>query len=207
MKYGRVILSLGCGLVLSAFFSGCALNDQNVQLNYVPQKNVQHLTGAENVTVLVVISDQRNTKDITNGIVGYKKNISGVETTPIITDNDVPTLIRQAILTELTARGFQPGTNNAITVVVELTRFYNDFETGFRTGVAVAEADMNAVVKDANGAIVFSKLISGIGEKSKIQYAMNEYARIALEAALKNAVARLFNEPAFINALLAAGKR
>src|SRR5262249_5054097 len=156
-------------------------------LSYDPQANVQKLPQATNVTVQVTILDQR----LVNASVGRKMNGYGEEMAPIVSTNNVPDFIKQAIETELVDRGFKLGTNASVVVVGELAKFYNEFKSGFWSGQAVADLDLNVTVRDAAGAIIYSHLIVGEGIVPDIQLADGDNARIALDCALKDGMATL----------------
>lgn len=185
-----------------SLLTGCALTTDTISLSYAPQGNVSELSGAKNITVTIVVRDQRDNKNS----VGAKKNGFGMDMAPIIATNDVATLVKDAIETELTNRGFNLGTNNAISVVAELNKFYNDFKVGFWAGDAVAEVTMNILIKNQNGEIIYSKLVSGHGTVPNIQITSGNNARLALNAALKDALEKIFNDTDFIDTLLKAKK-
>jgi len=73
-------------------------------------------------------------------------------------------------------------------------------------GDAVAEVTMQAEIKKSDGSIVYSKLITGEGKNANIQLASGSNAKIALDASLADAVAKLFGDPQFIDTLLKASK-
>jgi uncharacterized lipoprotein YajG len=192
---------VGSILVLS-LLTGCALTTAQIPLTYIPQSNVSKLSDAKNITVTVVVHDQRDSKDA----VGAKKNGFGMDMAPIVATNDVATLLKSAIETELNNRGFNLGTSNAVSVVAELSKFYNDFKVGFWAGDAVAEVTMNILIKNQDGEIIYSKIISGHGKEPNIQLASGKNAMLALNAALKDALDKMFNDPDFIPTLLKSKK-
>ena len=65
---------------------------------------------------------------------------------------------------------------------------------------------MNIQVKNTGGGIVFSKLVTGQGTNSNIQLCTGSNAKVALDAALQDAVAKLFLDPAFTESLVKAAK-
>jgi uncharacterized lipoprotein len=202
MKYQLKYLPLITGSFLTVLLlSGCALTKDYISLSYMPQSNVSKVVGADKVSVNVEVSDVRTIKDK----VGAKKNGYGMEMAPIISQDDVGKTVQNAIEVELKNRGFHVAPGD-ITVVAELSKFYNDFKIGFWAGDAVAEVTMNIQVKNAEGGIVFSKLIDGQGTNPKIQLASGNNAKVALNAALNDAVAKLFQEPAFTESLVKSAK-
>jgi len=191
-----LLLITGSFLAMS-LLSGCALTSATVPLSYVPQTDVSKVPGADKVDVAVEVSDIRTIKDK----VGAKKNGYGMEMAAIMAQEDVPETVQKAIEVELENRGFHLATNH-LTVVAELSKFYNDFKIGFFAGDAKAEVTMNVQVRNPSGNIVYSKLITGEGLNPNIQLSSGKNAKIALDAALNDAIANLFREQAFIDSLV-----
>jgi len=192
----------GCALLTAGLLSGCAFTKDYVALSYAPQTNVSKIQGAEAIMVKVEVVDSRTIKDK----VSVKKNGYGMEMASIIATNDVAGLLKSAIQTELTDRGFNCG-GDTVTVSAGLSKFYSDFKIGFWSGSAAAEVILNVHVKKADGNIAFSKLIAGEGANPSLQIMSGENARIALEAALKDAVSKLMGDSAFIESLLKSGSK
>ncbi len=183
----------GILLVMTLLASGCALTKDHVVLSYDPQTNVQRMERADAVKVKVEISDVRTIKDK----VSSKKNSYGMEMAPIIAQNDVVDLLKKAIEAELKNRGFELA-DGSVQVLAELNKCYNDFKTGFWSGRAVAEVVMNIQVKKPDKSILYSKLITGEYTHT-VQLASGKNAKIALDGALKDAMSKLFADPAFID--------
>ena len=180
---------------------GCALTTDHITIIYEPQGGVAKLAGAENVTVSVDIFDIRSDKTR----VSSKKNAYGMEMAAIIAENNVPQTLSNAIQTELVNRGFVIG-NGPARLLVDLQKYYNDFKTGFWSGTAVAELLMSVQVKDPDANIVFAKLVTGDGSLPGIQLASGENAKVALESALSDGIAKLFNDKSYIDALFRAAR-
>src|SRR5262245_28010330 len=102
--YSNIKKTLWAGNVLgiSLLFSGCALNKDYIAASNVSQTGVAHLEEAERVVVHVEVNDARTIRDR----VSVKKNGYGMEMAPIIATNDVAALLKTALETELTDRGF-----------------------------------------------------------------------------------------------------
>jgi hypothetical protein len=83
-----------------------------------------------------------------------------------------------------------------------LGKFENRFELGLFSGTAVSEISMSVTVRRANGTVAYTRNIHAEGVNSGMQLASGENSRIALEAALKNAVTQLFQDPSFVGSLL-----
>lgn len=86
--------------------------------------------------------------------------------------------------------------------MADLSTFRNHFKAGFWSGDAVAEVIMEVTVKNQGGQIVYSKLVAGQGKNPNIQLASGSNAKVALDAALKDAMDKMFADKAFIDALL-----
>lgn len=192
-----------CGISLMALAtlgSGCALTKDYVNLEYTPQQNVAKVEGADKVTVTVKLNDARSTKDK----VSCKKNGYGMEMASIISKDDVAMLVSDAIADELRNRGFKVQEGN-VTVEIELTKFYSDFKIGFWSGSAAAEVACNIQVRQPDGNIHYAKATVGMHRKTGVLVMSGENAKIALEEALKDAVAKMMQDEAFIKALLQVG--
>jgi len=198
----KTIKLTGQAAVVISLLSGCAFTKDYVRLGYVPQQGVAKIPGADAVSLNVEVNDLRTIKDK----VSVKKNGYGMEMAPIIATNDVAGLLKGALQTELSNRGFNCG-GNAITIVAGLNKFYSDFKTGFFSGSAAAEVMMNIQVKNADGTIVFATIVAGEGANPSLQIMSGDNARIALEAALRDAVSKLVGDPAFIDSLLKSPKK
>ena len=190
-------MALGCVVLVS----GCALTTERIDLVYTPQIAPQTVQGADEVTVAVQVIDDRQDKTK----VSSKKNGYGMEMAPIIANEDVSITIRKAVETELRNRGFKLEDAAALVrVVADITRFYNDHKTGFFSGDAVA--DLNMSVKSSDGAVLYDRQIVAQGIEANTQLATGNNARIALDKALQDGMAKLFGDNEFIAALKRAAK-
>jgi uncharacterized lipoprotein len=193
------LLALAGGTIAIALLNGCALSKDYIPIHYTPQANAPRVAGADHVSVKVEIVDVRSIHDR----VGNKENGYGTSMAAIIATNDVVAVVQHAIETELSNRGFKLADGD-VTVLVELSKFYNEFKPGMWSGDAVAELTMSAQIKKPDGNIIYSKLVTGEGEKEKIQLASGKNAEAALEAALQNTMVRLFADPLFTDGLVKA---
>ena len=184
--------------LLGTLMTGCGLMKDRISITYVPQAGVARVGGADAVKVSVEVKDARSDKERVG-----RKNAGGapLQMASIVTKEDVAATVKAAIQSELANRGFQPGQGDA-SVLCELTKFYNQFETEGLSAKAEALVAMNVQVKNADGSGRYSKLVTGEGFQEHITLASGANAKAALELALRNAVARLFSDPAFIDALL-----
>ncbi|MDP1646454.1 MAG: YajG family lipoprotein [Thiobacillus sp.] len=194
------ILAFTC-CVAVASLSGCALTTEQIELNYTQQAGVSRIAGAEKVAVNVQVADQRLDKSK----VSSKKNGYGMEMAPITAAEDVAVTVRKAIEQELQARGFQLGSDTALVkIAADLTRFYNDHKTGFFSGDAVADLNMSVTVKPGNGNLLFSRQIVAQSMEPNTQLMNGNNAKLALGRALENGMKMLFEDQAFLSALVAS---
>ena len=87
-------------------------------------------------------------------------------------------------------------------VVAELSKFYSRF----RAGKSEAEVFIHVQVKKAKGGLVYSEIVEGKGINSKGIFRSGENAKIALEAAMQDAVNRLMTNVEFLDAIIEARK-
>jgi len=193
--------SRSAALVFAAILlGGCSTFKQPyTAINYEPQAGVTPIAGAGQVTVRVEMIDSRSTRyKVSDYEIPYWSNAVG-----ILTTNDFADVLKSAIETELTDRGFSLAGSNVV-VVVELTRFYNVFKGGFWKATALAQLNMQVQVKRADGTIPFARLIAGEGVY-KYMHNNKRAANIALHAAFQDAMTKLFSDGAFADAILKAG--
>lgn len=198
IKLSKCLKLFGILLVMVFLANGCALTKDYVVLSYDPQTNVEKMKRADLVRVKVEISDVRTVRDK----VSSKKNSYGMEMAPIIAQNDVVDLLKKAIEAELRNRGFELA-DGSVEVLAELNKYYNDFKTGFWSGRAVAEVVMNVQVKKPDKSILYSKMITGEYSHT-VQLASGKNAKISLDAALKDAMSKLFADTAFTDSCFKA---
>ena len=191
-----------CVAVVS--LSGCALTTEQIDLQYKQQQGVSQISGANHISVNVQVDDSRQIKTK----VSSKKNGLGIEMAPIIAKEDVTLTIRNAIEEELRVRGFQLlGLDDALLrVVVDVTRFYNDFKMGFFTWDAIADLNMFVIVKSKKGKLLYSRNVVAQGIEPNIMLAGGNNARLALDRALENNMKSLFENQEFWSALMTISK-
>lgn len=194
------IFAVVCCVAISSF-SGCALTTDRIELKYNQQQGVSQIHGASNISVNVQVADQRQDK----GKVSNKKNGFGMEMAPIFATEDVVVTVRRAIEQELLARGFQLSSDAArVRIAADLTRFYNDHKMGFFAGDAVADLNMSITVKSQKGEQLYSRQVVAQGIEPNTQLSSGENARLALNRALENGMKYLFEDQAFLSALVAS---
>ncbi|MCX7100941.1 MAG: YajG family lipoprotein [Methylobacter sp.] len=193
----RIFAIASCVAVVS--LSGCALTTDRIELQYNQQHGVLKIPGASSVSVNVQVADQRQDKSK----VSSKKNGYGMEMAPILATEDVTVTVRRAIEQELRARGFPLSSDAALVqIAADLTRFYNDHKIGFFSGDAVADLDMSVIVKSKKGDLLYSQRVVAQGTEPNTQLASGENAKLALNRALENGMKSLFEDQAFLSALM-----
>jgi uncharacterized lipoprotein YajG len=98
----------------------------------------------------------------------------------------------------LTNRGFTQGTGGNV-VSVRLGNFENQF-TGFFSGDATATIGMDVTVKRADGSTAYRQFIQG-QSKDWVEIAGEDNAQRVLNGALQDAVSKVFQDNAFLDAL------
>ena len=156
--------TLGSFLLL-ALLNGCSTY---VPLVYVSQTGVKPVTGAGAITVKVEMTDARGE----GNRIGAVKDDWGIKVGTILTTNDVPAFLKNAIETELTNRGFKLGGSNVL-VMIEL----NDFGSYFSVpspivsgGNVSGRVSMNVQVKRADASRILEKRVVGEYSASNVSY-------------------------------------
>lgn len=183
-------------IALAAIFAigGCAFTTGHVDLSYQPSGDATKVAQADSPPVAVQVSDKRPTQ-----VVGQKINGFGMKTADIVADTDVPGTIKNAFETELSDRGFTAGPNGN-QVAVTLDSLQNSFTVGFFSGEATATAGMDVAVKRPNGTTAFDQYFTG-NSKDWIELATPENAETMLDAAIKDAITKVFADQTFLDAL------
>jgi uncharacterized lipoprotein YajG len=182
--------------------SACALTKDYIDVPYQAGANLAVVEGAPAAKVSVTGTEGRT---VYKDRVSVKKNGYGMEMAEIVARNDVPETVARAIEQELSSLGFAIGPGGSV-VNVTVTRFYNDFKTGFFSGDAVAEVNLNVTVVGPDKVITYSKYYEAGGIEKNIMMASGDNARAALIIALRNAVASVTNDAELQKALLGAAK-
>jgi uncharacterized lipoprotein YajG len=184
-------------IFLAGFWTaGCGLATEQIRITHYPQEAVARVAGADRVRVKVDVSDLRSKKQEVS-----KKGDEYEILAPILAENDVAEILKEAIKSELERRGF--GVDGAdVLVQVELSKFYNRF----RSDKAEAELFMHVQVREPGGDLRFSSIIRGEGVESGVVLRSGANAKAALEAALRDAVQKLIMDIRFTDALVATAK-
>ena len=191
------IFPLSCTVFIATLIIfGCGVKDEVITINYIPDPNTQMVSGADSVAVRVSVADERRIKENV-GKKGDEYSFLGA----IIVQNDIADTLAKALESELQTLGFKLAEGD-VEVSVEIIRFYSVFR-GFNEK-AIAELIMNTQVNNVSGDIIFAEAVTGEGIKSSGAMRTGEDAKVALEAAMKDAVSKLLTDTNFISALFKA---
>jgi len=187
-----------------ALLAGCALTEDKVPLDYVSEVTTPTVSPrADEVTLTLSAQDNRAQY---RDRVSNKKNGYGMEMARIVSTNDVVDLVRGSVERELKAQGFRIG-SGGVAIMVELQNFYNNFQVGLVTGTAVADVSFGLKVRDASGALLYSRNYSGSERIDNIMLMTGDNAKAALQKALAYAVKQVADDAALRQALLATRAR
>ncbi len=187
----RLVAILAASTVL---LSGCAFTTGHVNLAYEPTTEVSKAAAADSPRVRVEVTDKRPTQ-----AVGQKINGFGIKTADIVSDSDVAATLKTAFETELHNRGFTDGAGGDL-ITVRLADFQNQFTLGFFSGDASASIGMEVAVKRPDGSVTYSRYVTG-ESKDWVELAREGNAERMLNGAMRDGVAKVFSDNAFIEAL------
>jgi uncharacterized lipoprotein YajG len=189
------IVRLALLLWLIATAAGCALNPLSVPVTYQRESIVAPVPGASSVRVHVVGEDQR----------ADKTNVGQNDQQPIVPGNNVIDTARDAVQSELQARGFVIDAATASTVVrVQVLRLSGHFFSSLFFSSYTAELILHVEVELPGKAIAYSQSFDETDTYHPSVFAsVSDDFGDALSGALKKGVAKLFDDPAFMAALIA----
>jgi hypothetical protein len=185
-------------MVLVSLVAGCATPVRERPVTYVPQQNVQPIKDAVAVLVEVKVED-RQPYETVNPLPN------------VLTDGrqfrvkDAADITKGAAETELKARGFKIGSGGAV-VAIQLNHLEAKYRTepfGMTTTVS-AYLSMWVKVEPQTGKALYSKEVDGEQTPLKVIFALHPGTH-QLQGALEDAFKRLFSDPAFTAAIIAAG--
>jgi uncharacterized lipoprotein len=181
-------------LATMLLISGCALTTGHVDLQYQPQTEATKIAGANSRSVTVAVTDKRP-----NQAVGEKINGFGMKTADIVADNNVSDTVKSAFETELQNRGFKIGPGGD-SIAVALNNLQNQFSLGWFSGESTANMGMDVTVRGSNGAVLYHKYITGHNQEW-VEVGTSTNAQHTLDAAMQDAVSKVFSDSKFIDAL------
>lgn len=173
---------------------GCAFTTGHVNIQYEAQPETARIAGADAPLVAVQVSDKRPTH-----VVGQKINGYGMKTADIVSDTDLPETLKSAFETELKHRGFTLGAGGDV-IAVRLTTLQNQFTVGWFSGESTANMGMDVAVKRPDNAVAYNKFITGQNQ-DWIEIASDGNAQETLNAAMREAVGKVFSDKDFSEAL------
>jgi uncharacterized lipoprotein YajG len=195
----RKVLRSIAAVATAALLAACALSEDKVPVDYVPDPAPRAaLPAAQGVTVSVSAADRRSQYA---DRIGTKKNGYGMEMARIVATNDVIALVRSAFEQEFKAQGFQIGSGGAA-VTIEVQNFYNNFRLGLVAGTGVAEVSFSVKVRDASGTLLYQQFYDGTGTVDGVMLASGTNAKLGVEKALAAAVKLAFADAELQKALL-----
>jgi len=187
------------GLFLALLGGGCAPMKEYVVLSYVPQKGVTPITSAASTRVTVEMEDQRKEKNNIGQAEAYGSDTPTV-TGLLMTSNDVPAFVKSAIESELKNRGFDTNGGDAV-VVVKLKRFESNLSAYSAAGIEVdGTVEMDVAVQRIDGSSPYQKTI--IGDFDRGASIFKAKPKEGIIEAMNKAMANLFSDQDFINALI-----
>jgi len=212
----RWATSLWVAAILCVLFYGClSTKPSHIIIAYHAQEDVNRIDEAGNVAIKVTVVDLRTEADDKGTrIVGYRHPTKpglftySPRTGPIFAKNDLSKLIAHAIETELNNLGFKSG--ERVLIEVDLIKFHSIY-AWFTTNIIADPGGLAILifhidVKKPDGTLVYSNLVRGRGISPNVALSSisPKESKLALEAALKDGISRLVNDPEFLNSLLKA---
>jgi uncharacterized lipoprotein YajG len=183
-------------VLLIAGVSGCLLAPLSTPITYTPVSNVAPVPGASSVHVYVVGQDQR----------ADKTSVGQYNQQQISTTSDVGDTARDAVRAELQARGFAisnapgPGT---VDVRIQVLRFTGHFFSTLIFATYTGEMTMHVEVGRPDKGTVYTQTFDATDTYRPSDFgSVSEHFGTALSGTLQQGVAKLFDDPAFMAALL-----
>jgi uncharacterized lipoprotein YajG len=195
----RGVLPAAFAVLAAALLSACALSEDKVPVDYIPNAGVTPVAGAGMVSLTVTGADGRSQYA---DRIGTKKNGYGMEMARIVASNDVVEVVRGGVERELKAQGYAVG-SGGLSITVELQNFYNNFRLGLVHGSAVADVALAIKVRNAAGGLVYSQLYDATFS-TDVMMASGTNARESLQKALTVATKKIVDDKALQEALLSA---
>ncbi|MTJ79461.1 MAG: hypothetical protein F8N37_00355 [Telmatospirillum sp.] len=183
MRYSALIV------LCSVAFGGCAMTEAVVDIPYV-QDEAASISGAKPVNLSVI--DGR-TEDRTR--ISTKTNGYGAEMGAIRPSRSVVEVVESAMSSELAARGVGR-TAAGLPISVTVKRFYSQFHTTSAEG----QVGLDITIRNPAGQPVFSRQYQGTSSLGILVYSGSNAAE-AVSAALKDAMAKVFSDRDFLDAL------
>lgn len=198
-------IAMGHLSLLFFLFSGCALTQANLKVDYDPAKTPKSAlssAGAAKVSVME-FHDKRPEKDK----IGYKRNAFGSKMAPITTVKPVPQIVREAVSGEFVKNGLvvdAPAPDGSLTG--DITSFWFDFQTGFTTVEFMGTVGMDMTLKDARtGEVHHTAKYQGHFNEKSLGGLEGTWERV-MNAALENMIRDMSADRKLVEAIRALGK-
>ncbi len=143
------------------------------------------------------VVDNRTTQKVGENIAMF-----GIKTADTVTPSDVGATLKSALESELKNRGFVGGAGGDA-VIVRLGYFSNTFVNRGVVNEANASMDLEVSIVRRGGAIPYRKYVTGRAHDT-FALASRSNAQHMLDAAMRDAVSKLFADPDFTNTLTKA---
>lgn len=182
-------------VLLMTTVGGCLLSPMSVPITYQPASNIPSVPGASSVHMHVVGEDQR----------ANTTTVGQYDQQSVVTSNDVGDTARDAVQSELKARGFVIDNGPSSSVVrVQVLRLNGHFFSSLFYSSYTAELIMHVEVERPDKVIAYSQSFD-VEETihPTVFGSVSKDFGDALSGALQKGVAKLFDDPAFMDALMA----
>ncbi|MCE7966586.1 MAG: hypothetical protein DYH04_14580 [Nitrospira sp. NTP2] len=202
-----------CAILVMALFtalSGCAFPSGHVRPLYTPEPGTRSpMSTVPSSMISVEVEDERDLY-VVNWL-GDQKNNFGSVLRKVLSDNDPPTIVREALTAELLNNGHKivdtEGGNSDAIVRVTLKRYWSDmaihaFDVEMKGSL---EADIVVLVGSDKRQLV-SKPINGSYRESR-QFAGDSAFESVLNGALHEFVRAFSRDPEIVDALRSAASR
>jgi uncharacterized lipoprotein len=183
-------------LMAVVMLAGCATEEDTVAITYAPT-SAGRIANAQPVALTIVDGRTADRNRISTKINAY-----GMEMAAIRSSQDVSEVVRQAALKEFGQRGFDIEASG-LSVTLTVTRFYNQYSTGFFAGDAAGTVDLTVAVADKAGGKIYANSYSGVS-KLAATMANGSTAAQSVAIALNDAFHKMFGDDAFIAVLTKA---
>ena len=182
-------------LLMITAVGGCLMSPLSVPITYQPASNVSPVPGAPSVHVFVVGEDQR----------ANTTNVGQYDQQSVVTSNNVGDTARDAVQSELRARGFVIDKGPASTEVrVQVEKLNGDFFSSLFYSSYTAELSMHVEVERPGKVIAYSQSFDETETTHPAVFgSVSKDFGDALSGALAKGVEKLFDDPAFMHALIA----
>ena len=174
---------------------GCLMSPMSVPIIYQPESNVTPVPGASSVHVHVVGEDQR----------ANTSSVGQYDQQSVVTSNNVADTARDAVQSELQARGFVIDKGPASTEVrVQVVKLNGHFFSSLFYSSYTADLILHVEVERPGKVIAYSQSFDVTDTTHPAVFgSVSKDFGDALSGALEQGVAKLFDDPAFMNALIA----